>query len=153
MRIVEMRLDPSVKTRLVECEELSKISNEKACIEFCRNNDPMLSKILSLGQGHLEELIELLMTELSTSISDSEFPKNITSLLWLTKWIYALLACLRSPLDPEVHNCLRLIAKSCIKVTRYFKAISEQSSDSFLPWNLITVVIALNFQQFDLLSL
>lgn len=153
LRVGEMRLDPSLKNRLTECEELTMItSDDKSCIAFCQNNDPTLSRILGLNQGQLEELIEVLSAELSSIIA-AELPNSIASLFWITKWIYALLACLRSPLDPEVHNCLRMIAKSCIQVTSHMKSISDRPSDLFLPWNLITVVIALNFQQFDLLSL
>jgi gem associated protein 2 len=100
----------------------------------------------------LEELIEVLSSHLSEIVSALE-PETISSLAWITKWIYALLACLRTPLDPEVHSCLRMIAKSCIQITEHLKAIPNTNSDAFLSWNLIIVVISLNFKQFDLLSL
>lgn len=151
-RIIEIRKDPTVNRRLSQSQELD-LNDEEACINFCKSNDPMLSTILILNQGQLEELIEILSNSLNDSIEASEFQPETTRLEWITKWIYALLACLRSPLDPEVHNCLRMIAKSCISVTTRLAALPGESNELILPWNLLIVVIAINFQQFDLLSL
>lgn len=150
--IVKLRKDPLINTRLTVNQELD-IDDQDACINFCKSNDPRLSTILLLNQGQLEELIETLSITLSNSIEAPEFHLETNSLEWITKWIYALLACLRSPLDPEVHNILRMIAKSCITVTTRLSTIPDTANDLFLPWNLIIVIIAINFQQFDLLSL
>jgi gem associated protein 2 len=150
-RIVEIRKDSSFESRLSKEIQLDT-DEEEICITFFQQNEPVLSTILTFNQGQLEELIEILSSHFSENISSLE-PETIESLSWITKWIYALLACLRSPLDPEVHSCLRMIAKSCIQVTEYLKTLPDTTGDSFLSWNLIIVVISLNFKQFDLLSL
>lgn len=147
-----MRKDPAVEERLSKLDHLNT-SHERRCIAFCQQHEPVLSVILALNQGQLEELIEIFSDFLSENIATLEFHQQISSFNWATKWIYASLACLRTPLDPEVHNCLRMIAKSCVQVTNHLKTLPHTSSDSFLPWHLITVVIAINFHQFDLLSL
>lgn len=147
-RIVEIRKDSSLESRLSKEIQLDT-ENEESCISFFQHNEPVLSLILNFNQGQLEELIEILSSHLSEKIQT----ETAANLSWMTKWIYALLACLRSPLDPEVHNCLRMIAKSCIQVTDTLKTLPDTSGDSFLAWNLIVVVISLNFKQFDLLSL
>lgn len=147
-RIIEIRKDSSLESRLSKEIELDT-DDEESCVNFFQTNEPVLSTILTLNQGQLEELIEILSSHLSESIENLES----SDLSWITKWIYSLLACLRSPLDPEVHSCLRMIAKSCIQVTEHLKTLPNSTSDSFLSWNLIIVVISLNFKQFDLLSL
>lgn len=123
-RISEIRKDPTISSRL-EKEKFIDTSDEKACISFCESHEPVLSVILVLQQGELEELIEILSKHLS------KIAKNPEDCHWITKWIYASLACLRSPLDPEVHNCLRMIAKSCIQITSRLKTLPEAHSDSF----------------------
>jgi Survival motor neuron (SMN) interacting protein 1 (SIP1) len=150
--IAKLRSDPDLSKRLSTTSELNTDS-ESSSISFCKAHEPVLSTILCLNQGEVEELIETLSTHLHEQISTAEFIEHTTEFDWLTKWIYATLACLRTPLDPEVHNCLRMIAKSCIQVTSQLKSIAGSSGDSFLPWNLVVVVIAICFHQFDLLTL
>lgn len=151
-RIIELRKVPGLESRLANSYKFDT-SEDDDCINFCKDNDPVLSVILTLNQGQLEELIEILSGHLSDTITAPEFPQQISSLDWITKWVYALLACLRSPLDPEVHSCLRMIAKSCIQVTDNLKSLPDSNEDSFLPWNLIIVIIAISFHQYDLLNL
>lgn len=151
-RIIDIRNDSSLEENFQEPEDLDT-SDENSCVSFCEVNEPTLSIILTLNQGQLEELVENLSNHLLESTQLPEFHEQTSKFLWTTKWIYALLACLRSPLDPEVHNNLRVIAKTCIQIRNFLKAQQETSCEPFLPWNLIIVVIALNFHQFDLLSL
>lgn len=150
-QIIELRKDPQLEAKL--SSQKFHTSDENSCISFCQQNEPVLSVILALNQGQLEELLEILSNYLRLTIRNTEFQQQIASFDWITKWFYALMACLRSPLDPEVHNCLRVIAKSCIQITKYLKSIPDTASSPFLPWNLIIVVIAISFRQFDLLSL
>lgn len=151
-KIVELRSDLELPKRLSTTLELDT-SSDRATIAFCEANEPILSVMLGLNQGQVEELIETLSDHLLEQISTAEFLEHTTDFDWITKWIYASLACLRTPLDPEVHNCLRMIAKSCVQVTSHLKSVEGSPGDSFLPWNLIVVVIAICFHQFDLLSL
>lgn len=150
-KIVEIRRDPTFESRLSKEIEIDS-EDEESCLEFFKQNEPVLSTVLIFNQGVLEELIEILSSHLEESISTLE-PETAFNLAWITKWIYALLACLRSPLDPAVHSCIRKIAKSCIQITEHLKTLPKATSEAFLAWNLITVVISLNFKQFDLLSL
>ncbi|CRL03075.1 CLUMA_CG016533, isoform A [Clunio marinus] len=153
-QIIELRKCPSLDERLNSHLDVDT-TDENECIKFCQTSQPLLSTILLLNQKQLEELIECLSSYLADEIlkTETELYKKLNDMIWITKWLYAGLACLRLPLDPEVHSCLRVIAKSCIQVTDYLKTFPDTSNDSFLPWNLITVVITLNFKQFDLLSL
>ena len=149
-KIVEIRKDPTIETRLSEIDIDSE--DEESCLVFFKQNEPVLSIVLIFNQGVLEELIEILSSHLEENISTLE-AETVPSLAWTTKWIYALLACLRSPLDPAVHSCIRTIAKSCIRIIEHLKTLPKTTSEAFLAWNLIVVVIGLNFKQFDLLSL
>lgn len=149
-QIVKMREDENLSKNLSETFDTS---SEKECIEFCNDNEPKLSVMLTLDQNELEELLYNLSSHLGTQVESPEFSKSIKSYHWLTKWIYATSACLRSPLDPDVHNCLRMIAKSCIQSIDCLKLLEGTVEDDFLPWYLIIAIIALYFKQFDLLSL
>lgn len=127
--------------------------DEEACVLFCQQHEPVLTNVLSLNQCQLEQLIEILADHLSEAMETPEFHGQISNFNWMTKWLYALFVCLRLPLEPEVHSCLRTIAKSCIEVIDHLKSLPNAPSDSFLQWNLIVVIIAISFKQFDLLSL
>jgi len=134
-----------------------KTSGNK-CINFCQKNEPILSIVLKLDQGKLETLTDTLSDYLIDSLETPESLQKLaqTDTTWITKWIYAALACLQLPLDPEVHNCLRMIAKSSIQIRNHLKSIpcsSSESESSLFPWNLLIVIVARNFEQFDLLSL
>jgi hypothetical protein len=115
-----------------------------------------MSVLLAMNQGHYQQLLEALANFLSEKVDDAEFLENVknSTISWLTKWIYSVLACLSSVLDPEVHHSLRVIAKACIQINDYLKSLPEPPEIlTFLPFNLLTVIIAKNFHQFDLLSL
>lgn len=144
-----MREDQNLETKLSDAFDTSL---EKSCIEFCIENEPTLSIMLALDQNQLEELLAHLSSYLCSIHESLEFNKATNSFYWITKWIYATSACLRSPLDPDVHNCLRMIAKSCIQSIDCLKSTENSSADAFLPWYLIIVIIALYYKQFDLLS-
>lgn len=151
-RIIEIRNDGKTNSRLTTSKAI-EVDSSDSCLTFCQENDPKLSAILTLDQRQLEELIEILSSYLSDIVTAPKHLSDFATFSWLTKWIYSALACLRLPLEPEVHNCIRMIAKSCVQVTNHLKTLPDISGDSFLHWNLIVVVIATNFSQFDLLSL
>jgi hypothetical protein len=117
------------------------------CISYCKENEPKLSFMLALDQGRLENLIEQLANYLSENL------ESTTDFSWMTKWIYSSLACLHIPLDPEAHNSIRVIAKSCIQLMDDNSSETPAKTSDYLPYKLLITIIANNFQQFDLLSL
>lgn len=143
------------------------------CIAFCKINEPKLSFCLALSQvieifthGHfqcyniffyqnkLEDLLEALLDHFQLWIDgDPGFEQPLPNIHWMTKWIYATLCCLHFPLEPNLVNALRSIARICIRLRNSLKSKAESTSESILPFNLIICLIALNFRQFDLLSL
>lgn len=150
-----MRLDPSISDRIVT-ELPFDTSDEKECLKYCEENEPILSVLLAMNQGNYEQLTENLANYLSEKVESEEFLEKArqSTISWITKWIYSVLACHCSLLDPEVHNSLRVIAKANVKITHFLKALPEPTDFlKLLPYNLLIVIIAKNFQQFDLLSL
>lgn len=135
------------------------IEEEIECINYCRANEPLLSVILTLDSyRQIENFVEILADFFDENIEDIK-SKNLhdlsEELAWIGKWTYALLACLRIPLSPEVHNSIRMIAKSCLNILDHFKATSNLTFDSkqFIELNLLVTIIVNNFHQYDLLSL
>lgn len=140
---IDSRLDDNILVAVpfdVNCIE--------ACVSYCKENEPKLSFMFALNQRELENLIEHLSNYFVENVDNKEFMDECS---WITKWIYSSLACLRIPLDPEVHNSLRMIAKSCIQLIE--SSSNDDNANLFLPYNLLVTVIANNFHQFDLLSL
>lgn len=152
-KIAELRNDPKIDRRLAG-EMYILTENEQSCIKYCQHHEPLLSVIMKLGQYQLEELIDHLATHLSEQVEQPEYLQqaSTTESIWLTKWIYSALACLRMPLDPELHNHLRFMARSCIQVRDHLKLQDSIDPLKFLPWNLLIVIVAKNFHQFDLLQ-
>lgn len=155
-----MRNDPVMNLKLQISNELEiDTADPDACIAFCEVNEPKLSICLALSQKKLEDLLETLgshfqfrIDQLSSSGSES-YQSGIKGVFWITKWIYATLACLHSPLEGSCLYNLRSIARICIQVRNSLKTRNESTSELVLPFNLIICLIALNFRQLDLLSL
>lgn len=154
-KISVMRADPLLSDKLVE-ELPFDTDDELESLKYCEEKEPLLSVLLSMNQGHYEQLTETLANYISEKANDAEFLEKVNQscVSWITKWIYSVLACHCSVLDPEVHNLFRVIAKACIQITVHLKSLPEQPDFlTYLPYNLITAIIAKNFHQFDLLSL
>ncbi|XP_070507406.1 gem-associated protein 2 [Chironomus tepperi] len=135
------------------------IEEEIECIKYCRENEPLLSIILTMDSyRQIENFVEMLADYFFENVEDLKL-KNLNDvcdeLVWIGKWAYALLACLRIPLGPEVHNSIRMIAKACLNILDHFKTQSNLPYDSkqFIHLNLLVTIIANNFHQYDLLSL
>ncbi|XP_071960320.1 gem-associated protein 2-like [Antedon mediterranea] len=63
------------------------------------------------------------------------------------QWLYALLACLQKPLDPDAHSMLRTLARQCAAL----RASLETIDDDRLPaLNLLITLVARYFDQTDL---
>ena len=135
------------------------IEEEAECINYCRDNEPLLSIILTLDSwSQIENFVEILADFFDENLEDLKL-KSLDilceQLIWIGKWTYALLACLRVPLGPEVHNSIRMIAKACLNILDHFKEKSNLPHDSkqFIHLNLLVTIIVNNFHQYDLLSL
>lgn len=150
-----MRLDPLLEEKIVP-ELPFDPTEEEESLKYCEENEPLMSVLLAMDQGHYEHLTEILANFLSDKVEDSEFLENVkqSQVSWITKWIYSLLACHFSILAPEVHSSLRVIAKACILIMNHLKTLPDPPDFlTLLPYNLLTVIIAKSFHQFDLLSL
>lgn len=98
-RIVEMKKDPGLTEKVVE-ELPVDTSDEEECLKYCEENEPLLSVLLAMNQGHLEQLSEVLATYLAENAQETEFLEKVkqSNAAWITKWIYSTLACLCTPL-------------------------------------------------------
>lgn len=110
-------------------------------LHFCRSTQPLMTVMLRMDQPILEMLLEL-QTEWMV---DAHFA--IETLSWLGNWIYAELGCLHLPLEPNVHNILRDIARECTKIRHHLSADCVHLA---APLNLIICIISSNFDQVDL---
>lgn len=68
---------------------------------------------------------------------------------WLGTWLYATLACLHLPFEPNTHSILRQIARTCIRLKNNLK---PDDIDKALPLNLLICIITKNFNQVDLMK-
>lgn len=74
---------------------------------------------------------------------------DLDSLAAVGRWIYSLLGCLHSPLEPTVHSTLRDIAKAALRI-RNGLAADDDGAAMAAPLNLLVCIIANNFGQADL---
>lgn len=109
---------------------------------YCERNEPLLSIMFTIHQRTLEKLIEHQSNWLTDDVQ--WYTENSK---WLSRWIYGSLACLHLPLEPNVHNSLRQIAKTCIRLRNQ---ISDGDATNVLPLNLVICIVARNFNQLDL---
>uniref|UniRef100_A0A1A9UP86 Gem-associated protein 2 n=1 Tax=Glossina austeni TaxID=7395 RepID=A0A1A9UP86_GLOAU len=140
------------------------IDDDGAWLKFCRDNEPKLSLMLRLNQRTLEQLLSMLsiwlqesgdrdcaavVTSSSTSSTNSMVLDLSSSDHWLGSWLYAVLACLHLPLEPDVHSTLRDIARTCMALRSRLKAHEFEKAT---PYNLFIYLIAKIFDQLDFLE-
>lgn len=146
------------------CLEPPLVADEMAWLKFCQQTQPLLSVILRFNQRTLEQLLIMLsdwikgeqinescIAVASTSASNS-LPKVLDlacSDQWLGDWLYAILACLHLPLEPDVHSTLRDIARSCVL---YRSHLASHEFEKAIPFNLFIYLIGKIFDQLDLLE-
>lgn len=111
---------------------------------YCEQNEPLLSVMFTIQQRSLEKLVEHQSNWLTDDMQ--WYGENSK---WISQWIYGSLACLHLPLEPNVHNSLRQIAKTCIRLRNQ---LSDSDADiiNVLPLNLVICIVARNFNQLDL---
>lgn len=108
---------------------------------FCIDNPPLLKTLLSLGQNQLELLLESLLDWMQAEENlrlDAEH-------YWLGQWIYATLAALMTPLEPNLHHLIREVARVCIKRRSEIKCGAQ-----VLPLNVLICIVSVHFKQSDL---
>lgn len=134
-------------------------------------NRPLLSTVLRLDQPSLETLLdyqlewllqgnvlggadidedddEAAVAEAASVAPVSEW--DLASLAAFGRWIYSLLGCLHTPLEPSVHSTLRSIAKAALDIRNRLPSASEEATGMAAPLNLLVCIIAENFGQSDL---
>lgn len=112
---------------------------------YCERKEPLLSVMFTIDQRTLEKLIEHQSNWLT---DDTQWYSENSK--WLSTWIYGSLACLHLPLEPNVHNSLRQIAKTCIRLRNQMNDSDTDAIINVLPLNLIICIVARNFNQLDL---
>lgn len=147
------------------------ITDELAWLKFCQQHQPLLSVILRFNQRILEQLLVMLSDWLkgerddgsaaeglpiaAASSSTSAAASSVAILdlacsdQWLGDWLYAVLACLHLPLEPNVHSTLRDIARSCMQLRSRLKTHEFEKA---VPYNLFIYLIGKIFDQLDLLE-
>lgn len=141
----------------------SSQDHEMIWLEFCRQHQPKLSITLRLGQRLLEQLLQMLSEWLSDdNLADLGTASSATAAepivnqcdlnaneQWLGSWLYAVLSCLQTPLEPDVHSTLRDIARACIRLRNN---IAIEEHEKAIPYNLFIFLIAKYFGQLDFME-
>ncbi|XP_036326107.1 protein Gemin2-like [Rhagoletis pomonella] len=147
------------------------ISDPQAWRHFCHGNPPLLKIILRFSQHTLEQLLEYICDWLrcgeekeilqntsteepipSTSNAATNENSDETELdlvdtdAWIGTWLYATLACLHIPIEPEVHSTLRDIARVCIRLRG---RVPVTAATKAVPYNLFIHLISKAFGQLD----
>ncbi|KAH8372079.1 hypothetical protein KR093_009991, partial [Drosophila rubida] len=123
-------------------------------LQFCRQQQPLLSTLLRLSQSDLELLLELLSKWLQPELEPSDEPSTSASArpidllrdVWLARWLYATLVCLHLPLEPHVFSTLRCIGRACVL---HRNKLQQTELERATPYNLIITLIAQVFVQSD----
>lgn len=116
--------------------------DENSWLEYCQNNEPLLTTMFRIPQRTLEIIVEFQAKWLNNDLAMYTENKR-----WLSPWIYSSLACLHLPLEPNMHSILRDIAKTCIRLRNN---MCTTDLDSVLPLNLLICIVSHNFNQLDL---
>lgn len=119
---------------------------------YCREHQPLLRSVLAIPLKSLDVLLEYLLSWLQESeppppadeVELDASEKN-NSKAWVTMWVYACLAYIFVPLDPNVCSVLREIAKSC----RQLRDLSSDATQN-TSYSLIICIISSYFGQLDL---
>lgn len=107
----------------------SRITTEK--------NLPLLSIILYLSQNHVIKLI----TYHVEWLEKAKFSHD------QGKWLYALLLCLETPLDPDTCALLRSLARVCSSLR---SDLSDADDEALKPLNSIITIVSEYFDQIDM---
>lgn len=148
-KIESMRKQQTELENSEDVIQLPLTDDENEWEAFCRKNSPLLSTMLRIDQRLLEKVLEFESEWLS---DDDDGQEDVVVDLcgkdqWLGTWIYSSLACLRMPLEPDVHSILRDIAKTCIRLRN---KLGPKDVEKAVPYNLFILIICKVFDQLDL---
>ncbi|XP_033105648.1 gem-associated protein 2-like [Anneissia japonica] len=98
---------------------------------------PLLSMVAAMKQSTVTQVLDFQIGWLQTlGLSPNQ-----------GQWLYALLACLQKPLEPNAHSMLRTLARQCAAL----RASLDSIDDDRLPaLNLLITLVARYFDQSDL---
>lgn len=115
---------------------------EDLWLNYCKTNEPLLGRVLRVGQRNLETLLEFqsnwLLDDLDWYMENRD---------WAFPWIYSSLVCLSIPLEGDVMSSMRKIAKTCYVLRSQMKSEHVHLAT---PLNLIIRIVSINFRQHDL---
>lgn len=115
---------------------------EDLWLNYCKTNEPLLGRVLRLGQRNLETLLDFqsnwLLDDLDWFMDNRD---------WAFPWIYSSLVCLSIPLEADVISSMRKIAKTCYVLRSQMK---REHVNLATPLNLIIRIVSINFRQHDL---
>lgn len=123
-------------------DDCPQAHQDELWLEYCKANEPLLGRILRVGQRNLERLLEYQSNWLENNLE--WFMENCN---WIFPWIYCSLVCLKIPLEGDVINSMRKIAKTCYEIRKLMK--TEHINEA-TPLNLIIRIVSINFRQHDL---
>lgn len=115
---------------------------EDLWLNYCKTNEPLLGKVLRIGQRNLETLLEFQSNWL---LDDMDWYMENQD--WAFPWIYSSLVCLSIPLEADVMSSMRKIAKTCYVLRSQMK---REHVHLATPLNLIIRIVSINFRQHDL---
>lgn len=99
---------------------------------------PRLKTLFHMNQPLIEQVLEYLVEHVQTQgVVEHE----------LGQWIYALLAVLELPLNPDACSCLRTLARACSVIRANSKKLEEHEVGAL---NLFICLVARYFRQMDL---
>lgn len=108
---------------------------------FCKSNKPLLHILTSIPLKNLDRILEYLLNWLREYSNDDV----TTCKEWITLWIYACLACIFIPVEPNIYSVLREIAKFCRDLRERNIFPSHNMS-----YSLLICIISTYFRQLDL---
>jgi len=106
--------------------------------EGCSESLPTLGIIFSMSHPTIEQVLEYLV-----EIIDEQEELSLS----LGRWVYALLAVLELPLNPDACSCLRTLARCCSKIRAKTNPAQQTQVNAL---NLFICLVARYFRQLDL---
>ncbi|XP_071562678.1 gem-associated protein 2 [Temnothorax nylanderi] len=121
---------------------LPDIDDQNAWVSFCLSSEekikPTLNTLFCFNQSNVEQVLEYLVQFVET-----ERKIEYT----IGQWIYALLAILEQPLQPDTCSCLRSLARACSVIRADSRELDAQELGAL---NLFICLVARYFRQLDL---
>lgn len=105
---------------------------------------PKLTDILCLSQRNLCKILNFHLEWLDNIMNGETIAHE------MGVWLYAILACLETPLMPETCADLREMARKCSQIRAALP--THATAEDYKPLNLFICIIARYFKNFDLID-